>query len=99
MRWLTGLVVVAALLVTACSDDPPDGYGADVEESFLETCRSGSGEDLTDVCQCIYDRVEAEVPFEEFRSVDEALAEDPTSDLPPEFVDIYTDCVLEAAEG
>ena len=75
------------------------GYDEDVEASFLETCTAGAGEDLTDVCQCIYDGSVAAIPFEQFQAFDQALSLDPTTDLPPAFVDVYTDCVLEAGEG
>jgi hypothetical protein len=73
------------------------GYSDEVETSFIDSCRAGAGEDLTDVCRCIYDRFEADIPFEDFQRFDAALAADPTADLPPEFIDLYTDCVLEVA--
>jgi hypothetical protein len=92
-------VVALALVLSGCGDDEPSDYDAEVEESFLQTCTDQGGDDLQDVCQCAYDSFEREIPFDRFQRVDERLADDPDAQLPDEFLDLYTDCVIQAGGG
>ena len=92
-------VVALALVLSGCGDDAPSDYNAEVEENFLETCTDQGGDDLADVCQCAYDSFEAEIPFDRFQRVDERLADDPEAQLPDEFLDLYTDCVIQSGGG
>ncbi|MCB9373022.1 MAG: hypothetical protein H6518_09600 [Microthrixaceae bacterium] len=92
-------VVAAALVLSGCGDDAPSDYNADVEESFLQTCTDQGGDDLQDVCQCAYDSFEEQIPFDRFQRVDERLSEDPDAELPDDFLDLYTDCVIQDGGG
>ena len=44
------------------------------------------------VCQCVYDKIEATVPFDRFVEIDEQLNENPDAPRPQELVDILTEC-------
>ncbi len=71
---------------------PSGGYDAEVEANFIETCTDQAG--ARDVCQCAYDGFEREIPFDRFQEVDDRLRDDPGADLPDDFVQIYTECVV-----
>ena len=92
-------VVSLALVISGCGKDAPSDYNAEVEKNFIETCTDEGGDDLQDVCQCAYDSFEREIPFDRFQRVDERLADDPDAQLPDEFLDLYTDCVIQAGGG
>ncbi|MBL8778685.1 MAG: hypothetical protein JNK12_22335 [Acidimicrobiales bacterium] len=92
-------VVALALVLSGCGDDAPSDYNAEVEENFLQTCTDQGGDDLQQVCQCAYDSFEREIPFDRFQRVDERLADDPDAQLPDEFLDLYTDCVIQSGGG
>ena len=92
-------VVSLALVISGCGKDEPSDYNAEVEKNFIETCTDEGGGDLQDVCQCAYDSFEREIPFDRFQRVDERLADDPEAQLPDEFLDLYTDCVIQAGGG
>jgi len=92
-------VVSLALVISGCGKDEPSDYNAEVEKNFIETCTDEGGDDLQDVCQCAYDSFEREIPFDRFQRVDERLADDPDAQLPDEFLDLYTDCVIQAGGG
>lgn len=92
-------VLAVALVISGCGDDTPTEYNAEVEENFIQTCTDQGGEDLQDVCQCAYEAFEENIPFERFQRVDERLADDPNAELPDDFLDLYTDCVIQAGGG
>ncbi len=81
-RWVQGWVVVAVLAglatagLAACSDDEPVDYTAAHREAFLAACSRPLDDPrlLSDVCGCVYDRVEDEVSFGEFQRLDSLLA-------------------------
>lgn len=102
-RSLRHLLLTAAavvLLATGCStvpsntpesyeDTTPEGTGSDTEANFMQGCTAAGGDE--DYCQCFYQRVVEEVPFDEFQSADDALADDP-EDVPPEFEEFAEAC-------
>lgn len=92
-------VVSLALVISGCGKDEPSDYNAEVEKNFIETCTDQGGDDLQNVCQCAYDSFEREIPFDRFQRVDERLADNPDAQLPDEFLDLYTDCVIQAGGG
>ena len=95
---IIGLTALA-LLLAGCSDSAPSEYNAEVEENFIQTCTDQGGEDLEAVCQCAYEKFEEEIPFDRFQRVDERLADDPDATLPDDFLNLYTDCVIEQGGG
>ena len=84
------LFVALALAVAGCGGE--DDYSDNVEENFTEECvksavESGDGA-LTEAqadeyCQCTYDDIEANVPFEEFAEYDDRAREDENAPVPP----------------
>lgn len=77
-----GLVAVAVVAVglAACSDEIPTDYTAAHREAFLAACSRPVDDPrlLSDVCGCVYDHIEDEVPFDEFQRIDARLAGIPT---------------------
>jgi actin-like ATPase involved in cell morphogenesis len=71
------------------------GYTPQIEANFLASCTSG-GQVSEEVCQCSFDKIEAEIPFERFMEIDAELNENPDAQ-PQELVDIVTECSLEEA--
>lgn len=92
--------MAACLVLTACGGkSTPTDYNADVERTFVDTCTEQSGNDLRTVCQCAYNSFKRDIPFDRFQRVDQRLADDPQSTLPDDFLNIYTDCVLQEGGG
>jgi hypothetical protein len=92
-------IAALAFVLAGCSDSEPSDYNAEVEENFIQTCTDEGGEDLEAVCQCAYSKFEEEIPFDRFQRVDERLADDPDATLPDDFLNLYTDCVIEQGGG
>jgi hypothetical protein len=104
---LVAVVLVAVVAVTQLGgdDDSADddgtrttttesasGYTPQIEENFLASCTGGEVSD--EICQCTYDKIEAEVPFDRFVEIDAELDENPDAQ-PPELVDIVDRCFAE----
>ena len=98
-------VVVMVVLLGACTQGRtvPDKYGDTTRNNFLDGCvqttssDSGEGETFTedearDICVCAYEGIVEDIPFSEFKEINEQQEEDPT-ELPQEFQDIMADCV------
>jgi hypothetical protein len=91
--------IAFAIVLAGCGDNAPTDYNAEVEKNFIETCTDQGGDDLQDVCQCAYDSFREEIPFDRFQRVDERLADDPDAELPDDFLNLYTDCVIAQGGG
>ena len=74
----------AALAAGWGGSSEPDSYGPEVQDNFVSSCvdsatNSNSGTAMEDeseakrICGCMYDELQANVPFEEFKQADEAL--------------------------
>jgi hypothetical protein len=92
---LVGAFVILVAALGACSEPGPDDYDEAVEREFLESCVTGSD---VDVCRCLYDRIEDEIPFERFEEIDRQLAEDP-AELPDDVSRLAVVCATEALSG
>src|SRR5262245_56543620 len=98
MRWIVKTAIVAILLLLAgCGGggDGGDGYSDDIRAAFLEPCVAGLGEGEVSVCECAYDRISEEIPFDEFEEVDRALQDDPDAELPDQMADIVAACAAD----
>ncbi len=95
IRIVTGAVVGAVVALAGCGDDLPDGYSAATKAVFLETCAAGLGIGELTVCECTYDNLVAETPFEEYLDLDRQVRDDPTT-VPPALEAIAVTCAAEA---
>ncbi len=97
-----GALVVAVLLVAAaCTPSgAPEDYDATTEENFIEACEANGAEQATDVaavCRCSYDRIVAQIPFEDFESFDDELRDDINAQFDDQISAIVADCIRETA--
>ena len=74
---------------TADSTTGTGGYTPQIESNFLSSCTEGGVSQ--DVCQCAFDGIEADVPFDRFLEIDQELTDDPDAQ-PQELVDIMAAC-------
>ena len=107
MRALLAAVALLALL-SACTQSRtvPDRYGDTTEENFMEGClqmtegdgpgRSFTSKEAKDVCGCAYDAIVKDIPFDEFKQLNEELEDEPAA-LPQEMLDIMATCVEDNA--
>jgi len=93
-------IVLAAIIATSGGDGgggdggEAEGYTPEVEEEFVSSCQAAAGDTglSESQCQCAFDEIEANVPFERFVEIDEQLREDPT-DIPEELTDVMGTCL------
>ncbi len=93
---LAALVVGGILYVR--DEDPPSDYDARTEDDFMATCTADADSlgfsRAEDFCRCAYDDIRAEVPYDRFVAIDEALQADPSA-VPEEIDRIRTACYVE----
>jgi len=66
------------------------GYNATIEANFMNSCTADAQPGQA-ACQCIYDQIEATVPFDRFVEIDQQLTDDPSA-RPQELIDIFDQC-------
>lgn len=86
------VVATALLVLGGCSSADTD-YTDEVQQNLIGSC-TAAGES-EDVCTCVYERLEDEVPFAELRRIDDRRRDDP-SYLPAELRELAVDCATEA---
>jgi hypothetical protein len=93
---LAGLVVGGILFLR--DEDPSTDYDARTEDDFMATCTADADElgfaRSAPFCRCAYDAIRAEVPYDRFLAIDEALQADPAA-VPDEIDRIRTACYVE----
>ncbi|MEM7323021.1 MAG: hypothetical protein AAF531_08045 [Actinomycetota bacterium] len=96
---LLGSLLIAVLLV-GCSEEDPTGFTVDNETGFLAACTAPLEDDrlVSDICQCVIQRTEAEIEFSRFSAIDADLLEAPDGELPQEITDIVAECVIEEGD-
>ena len=85
-------LVAAVLLAVGCGDSRAQTYSDETESGFMASCVPTQREGEEDICKCIYDTMEEEVPFAEFEVVDRLLADDDEAELPDAVNDLVIDC-------
>jgi hypothetical protein len=120
-RFLRALAVIAMVVIVAaaCSSDGfPVGYDdqidpetqlSNVEANWMEGCQPSLTDELADsattICQCSFDRIKAQIPFEDFVEANDRLADNPeilanleadTNATERQIVEIVRDCIAEA---
>ena len=81
---LAGVCAAAALLLAACGDSgEPTSYDDTVETNFLAGCEVAAEADTAirpvagRYCGCAYERLVAEISFEDFKSLDDDVRDHP----------------------
>ena len=84
-----------ALCFGACGgDDGADGYSADLRARFLVDCvAQGTPQDQ---CGCLYDGLEAALPFERYEELEEALRNG-SREIPTDVADLAAACAADPA--
>jgi hypothetical protein len=93
-------IVLAAIIATSGGDGgggdggEAEGYTPEVEEEFVSSCQEAAGDTglSESQCQCAFDEIKANVPFERFVEIDEQLREGST-DIPEELTDVMGTCL------
>lgn len=72
-----GLVVLVIVIVIAIAlrPRPQDSYDDAVRDRFMSACTAQGGEPVSETCACFYDRIEQDVPFDRFETLDETLGQ------------------------
>ena len=99
---LLAFIVIAMVLLGACAGSgDPDEYGDVTRDNFVEACEAVGAEELADavsaVCQCSYQRIVVEIPFEDFTNLDDDLRSDINAEFPPEVSDLIAGCIRSEA--
>jgi hypothetical protein len=102
---VAAVAVIVILVVSLGGDDDPSetgsgdgggeagGYTAEVEQEFIAACVGEAGEAGRASCQCTYDELEANVPFERFAELNaEVVSLDEGDELPQELLDAVSAC-------
>ena len=77
------LLVAVALVAVGCSGSgDPETFNEETRDNFIEACEEANQGDSATVsadtatfCECTYDEIEANMTFEDFKSVDDELDE------------------------
>lgn len=101
---IAGVVIVLSLAIAACTgqSDPSD-YGDDVRKNWMEGCTApagvaddGLGEEK---CGCIYDHVEENMDFSDFKAANSDRREEPTVLEGPGWDEAFAECGVSVAGG
>jgi hypothetical protein len=88
--------ILALAVASGCADDPVespiDDYGAALKSDFVDNC-TDSGPDKP-VCVCLYDSLEAEVPYDRFVRLDRTLR-DGSTDIPADIEELAVACAAD----
>ncbi|MEM7341630.1 MAG: hypothetical protein AAF467_23485 [Actinomycetota bacterium] len=96
-HWLGPLAVAALVLLGACGSDPaPTAYSAENREAFIAACTDNAGDSrvVRDVCECTWDRIEANVALTDLTSIEESLRLDALTPLPDEVTTLLAECMV-----
>lgn len=91
-------LVAAVVLAVGCGEDGGEGYSAETEAQFMASCVASVQEGEESLCQCIYDGMAKDVPFDEFEKLDRRLSDDPDAELPEDVNDLVMECAAEKQE-
>ena len=101
-RWVTTAAIAAiAWSAPGCGPDvDATDYGAENRAAFLAACTI-PGEDprlVRDVCECTYERIEADMAFDDFVSMEESLLLDALAPLPESVAGYMADCFVDVVD-
>lgn len=103
--WIAGVLAVVIIAVgvivavTGSGDEPT--YDDATRQRFLDACTAEGGEPVRNECECWYDAIVAEVPFDRFEEVDDQLTAEQAGrqpgtplQLPADFQALLDPCVV-----
>jgi hypothetical protein len=98
-----GCLTVVGLV--GCGEDVATDYTSAHREGFLAACSNPLDDPrlLSDICVCVYERLESEISFTRFEAISESLTTlgDDSADppeLPEEVAEAVADCFLSEAD-
>lgn len=93
-------MVAIGLLGAACSEEEPTDFSADNRSGFMAACSLPLDDSrlVSDICQCVFEETQDEIPFSQFAATDARLKETPERLLTDQITGIIADCVIEEAE-
>jgi len=92
----SALVAIVFVLLAACSGGA-NGYGADTEGAFMESC-AVKQQQPESVCRCTYQQIAQRIPFDRYVELDKELQKDPKA-VPPELLSIVADCASRSSSS
>lgn len=95
--WRVGVGVLTVVAVACGDDDEDESYGEQLRRDFVSDC-TDSGTDRP-VCTCLYDALEAEVPFDRFQELDQALRDGTTTEVPESIQEMVISCAVEVEDS
>ncbi len=82
---LAAVAIVLTVVAGCASSGEPTSYDSTVENNYLRACQDQFGRDRTvraadapNVCRCAWVRISTEIPFEDFRELDNKVRGDPS---------------------
>ena len=97
-RRIVSLLVVL-VLAAGCGDDGGEGYSDETEAQFMASCVASVQEGEESLCECIYDGMANDVPFDEFKKLDRRLSDDPDAELPEDVNALVMECATEKQQA
>ena len=104
------LCITFALMVfvASCSSDEQADYTEVTEREFLAACTDPLNDDriIADLCECVFDRIQTEVNYEDFVRDDKTVISANSTNstigtantIPEVYAEFVADCVIEEAE-
>ena len=77
------------ILLVACSSESK-GYTKATETTFMAAC-TAKQRDPAPICQCAYDEIVRQIPFDTYVEYDRQIRKDP-NDVAPDILRIVADC-------
>ena len=92
-------VALVSMMAASCGEEEPTDYTAAHREAFLSACSRPLDDPrlLSDVCGCVYDRIEDEMSFTEFERISGRIVA-PGAELPGGIADMVAECFVSEAD-
>lgn len=95
---LIAVAVAVVALVVIRRDRSTAAYSDRDRSDFLAACTADGGQPVQGTCECIYERLVDQVPYDRYREIDARLAAEDTGpgqplELPDDVRDLVAGCV------
>lgn len=94
------MAVGLILGLAACAPEAQTEYSQDTNVNFFAGCSDPETDSALriELCQCIYQRIQLQIPYEKLDVLDDELVADPEFRLQSEFVTVLADCVISTGD-